>query len=393
MDPRIHIGIDNCFALKRWTTPAEWAKVVKDLGMKYIEGVPDLEAEPFLMPADYLDEWIEEVCRVQKEEDVQTVMLYSNDSTYDTQGFAHFDKRVRDKIVDGWFGGFCKTAAGIGADIGYYVCGLPESILFDKQKRKDAQEIVIETMARVNKIAESYGIDKVALEQMYTPHQPPFTIDTMRQLMQAVKQASGKALYITEDVGHHCPFYNRPTEDDLQKAFIRYKKDGYIGVWLGSLEAKALFTGEKGDKLSADTIKAIFADMDENPGMFSEPRDTDCYEWLRNFGCFSPTIHMQQTDGTFSGHQGFLPDNNESGIIHPVKVLEAIQESYNRVHEADMPDMCEDIYLIQELYLSTKDIGYQGLWKMKTSTDYLRKFIPKDGMRLSELIELNKNNK
>ena len=33
IDPKIYLGIDNCFALKRWTTPAEWAKVIKDLGM------------------------------------------------------------------------------------------------------------------------------------------------------------------------------------------------------------------------------------------------------------------------------------------------------------------------------------------------------------------------
>jgi len=253
MDPRIHIGIDNCFALKRWTTPAEWCKVVRELDMQYIEGVPDLEAEPFLMPGDYLEEWIDAVNEAQAKEGVKTVMLYSNDSTYDTQGFAHPDKRVRDRIVDGWFDGFCKLAKGIGADIGYYVCGLPESILFNKEKRKEAQATVIDTMVRVNRVAERYGIDKVALEQMYTPHQPPFTIDTMRQLMQAIKRESGTSLYITEDVGHHCPFYNRPDDDKLQEAFLRYKKDGYIGVWLGSMEAHALFTGETGDKLSADT--------------------------------------------------------------------------------------------------------------------------------------------
>ena len=56
-----------------------------------------------------------------------------------------------------------------------------------------------------------------------------------------------------------------------------------------------------------------------------------------------------------------------------------------------LPPRCGEIYLIQELYLSTKDIGYQGLYKLGWSTDYLRRFIPKDGMTLSALLEYNKN--
>ncbi len=32
MDPRISIGIDNCFAIKRWVTPAEWGRVIREMG-------------------------------------------------------------------------------------------------------------------------------------------------------------------------------------------------------------------------------------------------------------------------------------------------------------------------------------------------------------------------
>ncbi len=390
MNPRIHIGIDNCFALKRWTTPAEWARVVRELGMRYIECVPDLEAEPLLTPDDYRRDWVEAVCEAQAKEGVQTVMLYSNNTTYDTVGFAHPDKRVRDNIVDKWFENFCRLAEGIGADIGYFVHGLPENILFNKEARHEAQENVVDCMSRINRIAEKHGIDKVALEQMYTPHQPPFTIDTMIALMQTLKKRSGKALYVTEDVGHHCPFYNRPDADALRRAYLRYKEDGYVEVWLGSLRALELFKAERGERLSEDTIKAIEAEMDENPGMFATERDNDCYEWLREIGCYSPIIHMQQTDGTFSSHAGFTRANNEKGKIHPIKVLEAIRESYAAPERPDMPEKCEDIYLIQEVYMSTKEVGYQGLHRIQESTDYLRKFIPKDGMRLSELLEIAK---
>lgn len=391
MDPKIYLGIDNCFAMKRWTTPSEWASVVRQLGMKYIEVVPDLDAEPLLTTEEYRRDWIEEVNEAQAKEGVRTVMMYSNNSTYDTTGFANPDERVRRKIVDEWFTRFCSMAAAIGADIGYFVHGLRESVLFDPAARVLAQEQVTQCMSEINEIAEKAGVDKVALEQMYTPHQPPFTIDTMVKLMQEVKKRSGKDFYVTEDVGHHCPFYNRPDADQLREAYKRFVKDGYVSVWLGSKRALELFTQKKADKLDDDTIKAIMDDMDQNNGMFSTPRDTDCYEWLRELGCYSPIIHMQQTDGTFSSHKAFSPENNAKGKIHPVKVLEALKESYDRIETREyMPAPCEDIYLIQEVYLSTVEVGYQGLYRIQESTDYLRKFIPRDGMRLSELLELNK---
>lgn len=76
--------------------------------------------------------------------------------------------------------------------------------------------------------------------------------------------------------------------------------------------------------------------------------------------------------------------------MHPVKLLRALKECYDRPEDPTLPPRCEHIYLIQELYLSTKEIGYQGLHRLSWSTDYLRRFIPRDGMRLSELIAYNK---
>ena len=74
-----------------------------------------------------------------------------------------------------------------------------------------------------------------------------------------------------------------------------------------------------------------------------------------------------------------------------MKILRALKEAYDQPEDPTLPERCDHIYLIQEMYLSTKDIGYQGLHKLAWSTDYLRKFIPRDDMPLSELLEYNKH--
>lgn len=391
-DPRIHLGIDNCFAIKRWTEPEDWARAVKSLGLKYVEAVPDLECEPLLTPADYRRDWIDKVRRVRDEMDVRVVMFYSNDSTYDSIGFSHPDARVREHFVHQWFRNFIEMAAAIGSDVGYYVQATPENMLYSIEGRREAKRMAQECMVEVNRMARDAGVARVALEQMYTPHQPPFCIRDMAELMVAVTRESGAPFYLTEDVGHHCPLYLRPTREQLQRACKRYAQDGYIDVWLGSREACAIFQEEAGrGSLSERALEALEKDFERNDDQFNAPDDTDCYAWLRALGAWSPVIHLQQTDGCHSSHEPFLPENNQKGKIHPAKLLRALSESCKGPVPDGMPPRCEDVYLIQELYLSTKDIGYQGLHKLKASTDYLRGFVPEDGLRLSELLRLNEN--
>lgn len=390
VDPKIYLGIDNCFAIKRWTSPMEWGRVVREMGLQYIEAVPDLECEPLLTPPDYRKDWIHDVNRMKAELGIDVVMSYSNNSTYDTIGFSHPDERIRNYLVDKWFANFINVAASIGSDLGYYVQATPENMLFDKEARRLAKKTAFDCMVRINKIAGEKGIRHIALEQMYTPHQPPFTIAEMKKLILDVTRVSGFPFYFTEDVGHHCVSYLRPDEDSLQRACKRYREDGYIEIWLGSLEAIAIFkSGALRGELSNSEISSLMEDFELNSDQFSGKKDTDCYSWLSEIGAWSPVIHMQQTDGNHSSHLPFLPANNTKGIINPLTVLEKLHECYARPSEEGFPPKCDNIYFIQEIYFSTKDIGYQVLHDLKASTDYLRRFIPHDGMRLSELLCLN----
>jgi sugar phosphate isomerase/epimerase len=389
MDPKIHLAIDNCFACKRWTSPREWARVVRELGLKNVECVADLEIEPFLMEAGYRDEWAREVAEIQSRGDVQVVMMYSGNSTYDTIGLAHPDARVRNRIVLDWFGGFMDTAVSLDAMVGYFVHAFPESILFDKRLYETAYENMRDSVARLNALARRKKVSRMAIEQMYTPHQAPFTIAGMRSLMRDTRQRSGKDLYMTEDVGHHCPFYARPTAESIRNAHARYARDGYVEIWLGSKEAYERFRSARteGGAMVEEDLRWILSDVEANPHLFSSLGDTDCYTWLREMGRYSPVIHLQQTDGTYSQHRTFTKEENARGIIEPSRVLKALGESFGKCAEEDMPPVCEDIYLTFEFYGGTKDIGYQLLYRIDESVKFWRRFVPRDGMRLSELLE------
>lgn len=59
--PRVYLAIDNCFASKRWTEPAEWLGVIKDMGVRFVEASADNECAPLYGDADYLKGWQKQI--------------------------------------------------------------------------------------------------------------------------------------------------------------------------------------------------------------------------------------------------------------------------------------------------------------------------------------------
>ena len=75
---------------------------------------------------------------------------------------------------------------------------------------------------------------------------------------------------------------------------------------------------------------------DENAYLFAAYDDGDPYNWLETLGCFSPIIHLQQTDGNVSQHWPFNDRFNAKGIIAGKKVLDSLYKSYLQT-DMEMP--------------------------------------------------------
>ena len=72
----------------------------------------------------------------------------------------------------------------------------------------------------------------------------------------------------------------------------------------------------------------IETDMDAHPHLFTTSRDCDCYEIIEQPGCYSPIIHLQQTNGQQSSHLPFTAEMNEKGIISGDKIWRALKAAY-----------------------------------------------------------------
>lgn len=366
--PKIFLAMDNCIFYKRWTAPEEWAEKMAQLGIYNIEASADTELDPLFMGKEYLEDWLKSVEIAQCSGGVRVCNLYSGHGTYSTLGMAHDDERVRNHMIQDWFFPMVEMAGYLGCGLGFFAHAFKHTILQDRDEYFRYVEILTEGLVRINEHAAKFKCGDLGIEQMYTPHQFPWRLEDTEYLLREVSRRSRRNFYFTEDVGHHSRNFFRPSEYEAR-------------CWLGSDAAFAL-----GDSKGQDAWTEIEKDMDMHPHLFSEETDADCYVALSKLGCYSPIIHLQQTNGNRSVHEAFTLENNRAGIIEPAKILKAIKDSYDRPVTEGMPDRCSEIYLTLELFSGTTSNMHNVLQDAKTSVDYWRNFIPKDGVALDELI-------
>ncbi len=389
--PKIYLAIDNCFASKRWVSPDEWMPLIKSLGIHCIEASSDNECDPLYMGAEYLNDWKHQVLKSAAEHSMKVVNLYSGHGTYATLGLSHPDRRVRDRILYEWLMPMSRLAGELGAGLGFYCHAFSDAILQNVSGYEKAMEDLYCRLAMLSKTASDFGYGPLGIEQMYSPHQIPWTIEGAKVLLREVYQRSNAPFYITIDVGHQSgqKRFLRPTASEIKELLSQRRCGKPIDhLWLGPERAFALFEEAAAGPKSRenDFLHAIQTKMDETPHLFSSAQDSDPYGWLTTLGCYSPIIHLQQTNGKTSSHLPFTKEHNASGIILPDKLLRALAASYNQTADETMPPPCSDIYLTLEMFTPTAEINRVTLMRLAETVAYWRRFVPEDGISLDQLI-------
>jgi sugar phosphate isomerase/epimerase len=385
-DPTIFLTMDNSFAAKRWTKPDEWARVIRGLGIRHVEASADTEADPFYCGSEYLGDWLAEVREASSAHGVAVDNLYTGYTTYRTLGLAHPDARVRARVVNHWLKVMARIAVQIPAGLGFYLHAFSESVLQDPAAYRAATNLLYDGLAEVARFAGERGPVPIIVEQMYSPHQTPWTIAGAFDYLREVSGRSGYPAYIAMDSGHQTGQhrFQRPSREAVRRAL---SGEGPV-PYLGPDTAYALFEAARGGT-AAERKGAegrIEAEMDRYPHLFAAEKDCDLYRWLEELGCYSPILHLQQTDGKSSSHRPFTAANNAAGMVHPLKVLQAIARAYRAGQRPGLPPPCSSVYLTFEIFPHTADRPRDILPQLAESVSYWRQWVPEDGLPLSALL-------
>lgn len=392
-DPQLYLAVDNCFASKRWTTPSEWARLIQRMGVQYVEASADTECDPLYMGEAYLRDWKTELQRACEHTGVRVANLYSGHGTYSTLGLAHTDSRVRHRMQRQWLEPMAELAGEIGAGIGFYCHAFPNEVLQNNALYQEYEQRLYNYLAEIATYAKQAKVRNPGVEQMYTPHQIPWTIEGAVKLLREVYALSLAPFYITLDTGHQSGQikFVRPAADSIAEAANMARRgQRRASFWLGPQTAYRLFGEmlEHDSSREASYIELIEQEMAEYPYLFAQDMDGDTYAWIEKLAVYSPIIHLQQTNGKSSSHQPFTDEFNRDGIVDGMKVLEAIDSSYRQPVEQGMPPRVRDIYLTLEIFSGTSEMNVDIVHKMERSVQYWRQFVPRDGMKLSEALAL-----
>jgi D-erythrulose 1-phosphate 3-epimerase len=390
MYPKMYLAFDNCFAIKRWIEPDDWMAMIKGLGVSCVEASTDNEMDPLFEPREYMDDWVARVLDLEKEHGMKVVNFYTGYQTYRTAGFAHPDARIRRKLLEDWHKVLVDIAASIGAGMGFSFFAVPDKDLQDPARYLKTKETILSIMAELVTYAWERGPVPISVEQMYAPHQPPWTIRGSKEYLAELFSLTGKPSYITIDLGHQIGQrrFLRPSSARIGELLRMSRKGERVeNVWLGPQSAHRLFLDAAKTSPAKDegAIARIERELDGYPYLFAADEDGDTYRWLEELGCYSPIVHMQQTNGLASSHAAFTPGNNEKGIIRGDRLLRAIAASYERSESGGMPPKCGEIWLTFEIFAGNADMNHDILERLRETVEYWRRFIPQDGVELDRL--------
>jgi sugar phosphate isomerase/epimerase len=383
------LASDNCFAVKRWIRPSQWFPLIKEIGALSIEASTDNEMDPLFSTDAYMNDWVKDVQEQEQKHSMKVRSFFTGYQTYRTAGLAHPDPRVRQRIKEGWFMPLIGHAKTLGADIGFSFHAVQAEFLEDPKNYEDVVSVYIDEYAELARIAAKSGV-KLCAEQMYTPHQPPWTVKDSFAFLKAVYARGGSPFYLAIDTGHMVgqrKFTFPDRKRILEALAILRRKERLRGLWFGPLLAYEKLKAQSqkpasDDERFAEELKEFLKSYDY---MFAPAEDSDPYKWLKTLGAWSPIIHMQQTDGFSSSHAPFTPETNSRGIINGKQLLESLAESFSS-EEKGMPPKTGKIVLAFEIFIPNVQYSYDGIEDLKETFAYWKRFIPKDGITLQEAL-------
>ena len=303
---RIVLGINNCFAVKRWPEPEEWCRIVaEELKLRYVQFSFDLLDPKVSQPAR--GKMIEKTRKTANSHGLEIHSTFAGLAAYSFNQLLHPDAGIRQDALR-----WCEEAILSTSEIGARGTGGALGALsmrdFNTPSRKESLvRQLIESLQHLAQLAASEGQEFLLWEPTAVAREICHTMEEARNFHTEANKDSALPVSFCLDVGHQC-------------------------------------------------------------SMNTSSEDRDPYAWLKEFAPLSPAIHIQQTDGVSDSHWPFSKQFNRKGIIEPESTVKAIQKSgaeevylfLEIIHpfEADENQVLEDV---------KESVEY---WKGNTNIDF-----------------------
>ena len=256
----VQLGINTCFAVKRWPRPADWAPIVRDtLGLELVQ--VSLDLIDLTRGEESLARDIEEHLEAADRYGITIHSVFTGVAGYSSNLLLHPSERERE-AAERWYERAIEFAARLGVvSVGGHVGAFSVPDWADASRRSELWKDLRRRLDRLASIARSNGLQGFLVENLAARREP----STMADIESLITDGDDEhvPLQLCLDVGHMC--------------------------------------------------------VPETDG-----EERDPYAWLRRLGSSAAVIQIQQTDVFGDRHWPFTTEHDDVGRILPSRVLEAL---------------------------------------------------------------------
>ena len=295
---KVHLGIDNIYAAKRWPEPDEWGRQITERwGLKHVQFCFDL-LDP-RTSEDARKSMCAKVREASRKYGFEIHSAFIGLGAYSYNLLLHpFPEFRKDALK--WCELASITAAELGAQgVGGPIAAASVKDYRDPKKREFLMDTLVEGMQAFARYAAAQGLKFVLWEPTPIGREGLIHLDEAKSLYERFNRNTPIPIQFLLDVGHQCSYE---------------------------------VTG----------------------------KDRDTYLWLRELGKISPAIHLQQMDGIWDRHWSFSKAHNAEGVVKMDKVLEALEQS--GAEEVYLfPELIHAFEFEEEKLLEEMDESYEYL--------------------------------
>lgn len=195
---RIDFGINNCFAVKRWPRPDEWADIVaRELGLDLIQHSLDLS-----LLGGMSEQEADEIVRACSRAGLRIHSVFTGLSDYSTNMLLDPAEAARNR-AEAYWGDAIGFGAALGASaVGGHVGSLSRHDHEDRFRSAALYDELAARLQRLAGIARQNGVGALLVENMACDREPCRMADVDALL--APGDETHAAIALCLDVGHQC---------------------------------------------------------------------------------------------------------------------------------------------------------------------------------------------
>jgi len=260
---RARLGINTCFAAKRWPLPHDWAQIVRyDIGVDIVE--LSLDLIPDIGNPEQRARAADQTLGALTRYGLRAETTFTGLAAYCDNLLMHPDADRRHAALD-WYLAVVDLTARLGAKgTGGHVGAMSVPDWSQPGRRAERWSGLRADLAEITGRAREAGLDYVLVENLASAREPS-TMAGVESLL-TDGDAAHVPIRLCLDVGHQCV-----------------------------------------------------------PGTTGPDRDP--YAWLQRFGSRLGEVQLQQSDGLADHHWPFTAERNRAGRIDPGRVLDTLADS------------------------------------------------------------------